>query len=360
MKSAVILPSSSYIITDQTIGDGGHAVVFLAIEVATGQHVVCKVHDVSRYAPTSKKLQRIRQEAALLSILDHPNILPIKAAFETPQTIYVITDLAMGGDLFSTLLRYNQLDELQIRAIVRQVLRAAAYIHSKGVAHRDIKPENILCGITPSVPYRIMLSDFGDSGISADSGPGRLKSAVGTKFYRPPECYGPDPSHDLSVDIWAIGMLTLQLLLGYEELPGLDTVVFRNQADIDAYLDLAFADMCSPVSDDATNFVRGCLAFDSVQRPTARQAFRHRWLQEPESDRKVFERIEEDGKASWRPQRVKFPVIEKIGPVSVGMNQETEERTPWTEQGGLQGTTSGHFTAQHQHSEFMLGDRLRL
>jgi serine/threonine protein kinase len=80
-------------------------------------------------------------------------------------------------------MRYDQLDEWVIRCIIRQVLRGLAYIHSKGVAHRDIKLENILCGITPNAPYRIMLSDFGVSGIA---GRGRLKSAVGTPFYRPP------------------------------------------------------------------------------------------------------------------------------------------------------------------------------
>ena len=96
---------------------------------------------------------------------------------------YVITELATGGDLFSLLLRYNTLDGWGIRSIVRQVLRSVAYIHSKGVAHRDIKPENILCGVTPQAPYRIMLSDFGDSGIARS---GRLKSTVGTRFYRAP------------------------------------------------------------------------------------------------------------------------------------------------------------------------------
>jgi serine/threonine protein kinase len=85
--------------------------------------------------------------------------------------------------LFSLLLRYKRLAEWAIRSIIRQVLRGVAYLHSKGVAHRDIKPENVLCGVTPQVPYRIMLADFGDSGIA---GPQRMKSTVGTRFYRPP------------------------------------------------------------------------------------------------------------------------------------------------------------------------------
>jgi hypothetical protein len=60
-----------YVVTNRTIGDGGHAVVFLTTEVETGRHVVCKVHDISRCSPTSKEVKRIRQEATLLSTLDH-------------------------------------------------------------------------------------------------------------------------------------------------------------------------------------------------------------------------------------------------------------------------------------------------
>lgn len=61
-------------VTDRTIGDGGHALVFLAIDVESGQHVVCKVHDISRFSRTSGQVRRIRQEAALLSTLDHVRI----------------------------------------------------------------------------------------------------------------------------------------------------------------------------------------------------------------------------------------------------------------------------------------------
>ncbi|KAL2128855.1 hypothetical protein VTI74DRAFT_8560 [Chaetomium olivicolor] len=355
-----------YIVSDRTIGDGGHSVVFLATEVETGEHVVCKVHDISRCSPTSKEVERIRQEATLLSTLDHPNILPIKAAFETRQTIYVITELASGGDLFSLLLRYNRLDEWGIRTIVRQILRAVAYIHSKGVAHRDIKPENILCGITPQVPYRIMLSDFGDSGIP---GRQRMKSTVGTHFYRPPECDASDRGHDLSVDIWAVGMLTLQLFLGYEELPGLDSVVFRDQNEINSYLDLIFAPLTHRglMSDAAKKFIHSCLAYNSAQRPTARQAFYHTWLQQPSSDRKMFKRLEAESALSWKPQQVKFPVIEDL--TMTTLDNGRHGCVPEVERRALQETTSSHFTRHwparadaecRQHLEGGMPERLVL
>lgn len=96
---------------------------------------------------------------------------------------YIFTELATGGDLFSLFTRYRVFEEIEIRWIIRQVLRAVVYIHSKGIAHRDIKPENILCIIAPSAAYRIALSDFGDSAVATR---GRMRSEVGTAFYRAP------------------------------------------------------------------------------------------------------------------------------------------------------------------------------
>lgn len=73
--------------------------------------------------------------------------------------------------------------ELEIRWIIHQVLRGVVYIHGKGVAHRDIKPENILCAVVPDVSYRVALSDFGDAAMVRG---GRMRSEVGTSFYRAP------------------------------------------------------------------------------------------------------------------------------------------------------------------------------
>ncbi len=109
-------------------------------------------------------------------------------------------------------------------------------------------------------------------------------------------------------------MLTLQLFLGYEELPGLDSVVFKSQGEIDSYLGLIFADLGhrGQISNAGKSFIRGCLAYDSERRPTARQAFYHGWLQGPRNDREMFRRLEADNALSWEPQRVKFPVVEDL------------------------------------------------
>lgn len=140
-------------------------------------------------------------------------------------------------------------------------------------------------------------------------------------------------------------MLTLQLFLGYEEFPGLDTVVFKNQGEIDTYLSLIFA-VLGPqglVSDAGKSFICGCLVYDSGRRPTAWQAFYHEWLQEPRPDRKMFKRLEADNAQLWKPQRVKFPVVEDFTAWSCGQSKHEEaDRQAFNE------AMSPHFMSRRQ------------
>lgn len=100
-----------------------------------------------------------------------------------PGYSYAFAELATGGDMFSLLDREEDLEELEVRWIVKQILHGIAYLHSKGVAHRDIKLENILCMVGPRVGNRIVLSDFGCCAVASR---GRMTSNVGTEVYQAP------------------------------------------------------------------------------------------------------------------------------------------------------------------------------
>lgn len=143
-------------------------------------------------------------------------------------------------------------------------------------------------------------------------------------------------------------MLALQLVLGYEEFPGLDSVVFKSQGEVDTYLGLIFAALGPKglISDPGQRFIHECLAYDSGKRPTARQAFDHSWLQEPKSDRRMFKRLESDNALSWKPQQVKFPVIEDLRTVSLGVGKH--DGTPGTGQTAGEDVVSPHFGVQEQ------------
>ncbi|KAK0646143.1 kinase-like domain-containing protein [Cercophora newfieldiana] len=159
---------------------------------------------------------------------------------------------------------------------------------------------------------------------------GRMYSSVGTSFYRAPECHTPNQEHGLSVDIWAIGMLTLQLLAGQYELPIIYETTLSSQHKIDDYIKTAFDLMSQDmsVSNDAKDFVRYCLAHDTDKRPTAVQAFKHRCFQEPKKDRKLFKSLEKEVLSTWSPRGIVLPIIEdltaKSAELSVGGQQHYE------------------------------------
>ena len=128
------------------------------------------------------------------------------------------------------------------------------------------------------------------------------------------ECRGSGDGYDLSADIWAVGVVALQLLYGYEELPGIDSGPFDNQEEVKAYVDMVFADLSARGRDSEAgkDFIRACLAYEGKMRPTALEAFHHDWLQTPEADKRMFDELEAENARSWKPQPVKLPVIEDL------------------------------------------------
>jgi len=111
-------------------------------------------------------------------------------------------------------------------------------------------------------------------------------------------------------------MLTLQLVVGLRELPGLQGLDLTSQGKIDKYLDKVFKEPCEPgklpVSDNGKDFIRGCLEYDSDLRLTAREALKHDWLREPPDDNQLFRQLQRDNVSGWKPRGIICPVIEDL------------------------------------------------
>ena len=88
----------------------------------------------------------IKSEVAILSELDHPNIVRYFGTFEDNYYIHIIMEYLKGHDLYKilSLKDYTGFDEKDMSLIIFQLLKALVFIHSKNIVHRDIKPENIL------------------------------------------------------------------------------------------------------------------------------------------------------------------------------------------------------------------------
>lgn len=161
------------------------------------------------------------------------------------------------------------------------------------------------------------------------------------------ECHTPKQGHDLAVDIWAIGMLTLQLFAGAQELPESRHMILSSQEDVDEHVEeiLGFIRRSGEISAHGEIFVRGCLVYDSEKRLTAREALRHDWLQKPDTDRKLFRRREMECVSHWSPRGVMLPVIEELEVEARAIKRATKDAMP-----AITNTISPHFNTRKQPS----------
>ena len=83
-------------------------------------------------------------EVQLLRKLDHPNIIKLYQIYETEKTIYLVTEVCEGGQLFYMVVERKMLTQAQTAMIMRQIFSAIAYLHHHNICHRDLKPENIM------------------------------------------------------------------------------------------------------------------------------------------------------------------------------------------------------------------------
>lgn len=104
---------------------------------------------------------RLKYEIDILKNLIHPNIVRLYEVFEDPSTIFLVTELCDGRELFDEIIARGRFTELEAAIVCKQLLQAIAYCHEKNVAHRDLKPENVL--IDSKAKGAIKVIDFGTS-----------------------------------------------------------------------------------------------------------------------------------------------------------------------------------------------------
>lgn len=225
------------------LGKGKFGRVYLAREREHGFICALKVLQKSELqnARVEKQVQR---EIEIQSNLRHPNVLKLYGHFYDSKRIILVLEFAGQGELYKHLRKAGRFPEAKSAQYIAQIASALRYLHRKHIIHRDIKPENILVGLYGEMK----LSDFGWS-VHAPSN--RRKTYCGTLDYLPPEMVNPgisDYSYDERIDLWALGVLTYEFLVG--EAPFEDSPVLTHRR-------IARADMKVPafVSAEAKDLI---------------------------------------------------------------------------------------------------------
>ncbi|XP_043363097.1 mitogen-activated protein kinase 15-like isoform X7 [Dermochelys coriacea] len=206
------------------LGKGAYGIVWKAIDRRTGEIVaVKKIFDAFRNRTDA---QRTFREIMLLQEFgEHPNIIKLLNVIraQNDRDIYLVFE-SMETDLHAVIKKGNLLKDIHKCYILYQLLKATKFIHSGNVIHRDQKPSNILL----DADCFVKLCDFGLARslcqIHEDQGSPALTEYVATRWYRAPEILLSSHSYTKGVDMWSIGCILGEMLLGKPLFPGTSTV----------------------------------------------------------------------------------------------------------------------------------------
>jgi len=192
------------------LGAGGMATVYLAHDLKHERDVAIKVlhPDLGAALGAERFLSEIKTTARL----QHPHILPLLDSGAADGLLYYVMPFIAGETLRARLERERQLPIDDALRIAREVADALGYAHALGVIHRDIKPENILLQ-----NGHALVADFGIALAVQSAGGARMTQtglSLGTPQYMSPEQAMGERTIDARSDIYALGAMTYEMLVG--------------------------------------------------------------------------------------------------------------------------------------------------
>lgn len=282
----------------EVIGKGSYGIVCSAVDNYTGEKVaIKKINNVFEHVSDAT---RILREIKLLRLLKHPDIVEIKHIMLPPSAkdfkdIYVVFEL-METDLHQVIKANDDLTPEHHQFFLYQMLRGMKYIHSAKVFHRDLKPKNILA----NSDCKLKICDFGLARPAFNDMPTTVfwTDYVATRWYRAPELCGSFfAKYSPAIDIWSIGCIFAEVLLGKPLFPGRNVVhqlelitdllgtpsaeviaKVRNEkarrflSNMRKKPGVSFEQHFPKADKAALDLLRKLLAFDPAERPTSEES----------------------------------------------------------------------------------------
>lgn len=257
------------------LGHGAFGKVYECLNSSTG--LLCAVKVISK-GEHSGDLEATLKEVHILSEISHPHIVEFRRAVELPEHLLIEMELMEGGSLKERL-ALGQLCDYDCALVMRQVLEAVAYLHTRDIVHRDLKPDNILFKYAGSLE-NAKLTDFGLSEKFEDRKWGQsMTGSCGTLAFMAPEQTVGLP-YARPVDLWSCAMVLFMLVAGHHPL-------LEPEDDSDMYL-LKLQNPHWEFPDDFPTFARDLFlrmaSMHAIDRYSAEEALRHPWITRQETD----------------------------------------------------------------------------
>ncbi|MEV7933998.1 serine/threonine-protein kinase [Curtobacterium sp. NPDC089185] len=245
-----------------TLGHGGMASVYRAVDEQLGREVAVKVFRIG--AVDHGERARAEAEIQTLAALRSPSLVTLydAALDDVDGDSYLVMELVPGSDL-DTRLREGPLDTTTTARVGAQVAEGLAAVHAQGIVHRDVKPANVLL---ESDGEHVKLADFGIALLRDAARVTGTGTVIGTAAYIAPEqVLGREITGQ--ADVYALGLMLLQSLTGERPFPGTAvesaTARLTRGPVIDQHLPTAWRTLLHVMT-----------AQDPAERPTAAEAAR--------------------------------------------------------------------------------------
>ncbi|KAK7407143.1 hypothetical protein VNO78_08811 [Psophocarpus tetragonolobus] len=281
-SSPVVIKALSDLEKQAVIGHGNGGTVYKVYHKKSRSFYALKVLRLNENGIGIGIRQPAALEAEILKRVNSPYIVKCHAVFDhgiciegdNGGDISFVMEYMEGGSLHDVLRQHRRLPEEVISVLAKRVLQGLKYLQSMHVVHRDIKPSNLLVNDKGEVK----IADFGVSHVVEGKFEGSDDNA-GTCAYMSPERVDPDRwsganADEFAGDVWSMGVVMLECLLGYFPLLG------PGQKPDWATLMCAICfgeklEMPEKASSQFQNFVRRCLEKDWRKRATVFELLHH-------------------------------------------------------------------------------------
>ncbi|HEY2904960.1 MAG TPA: serine/threonine-protein kinase, partial [Vicinamibacterales bacterium] len=249
---------------ERELGGGGMSRVFVAEELRLKRRVAIKV--LSPELAQGLSVDRFEREIQTVAALQQANIVGVLSAGDTDGLPFYTMPFVEGESLRAHLAR-GPLAVTEVIGVMKDVSKALAYAHQRGIVHRDIKPDNVLLSGGTAV-----VTDFGIAKAisAARTGSGgatltQIGTSIGTPAYMAPEQAAGDPDIDHRADIYSLGAMVYELLAGHALFAGRtpQRVLAAHMSETPAPITDIRADVPAPLAD----LVMRCLEKDAEKRP---------------------------------------------------------------------------------------------
>ncbi|CAJ0571475.1 unnamed protein product, partial [Mesorhabditis spiculigera] len=232
---------------------------------------------------SQKFASQAQREAAILQMVrGHVNIVHMEEMLSDSLHFYIIMELLAGQELLMRIRRLQQFTECEASGIMKQLVIAVSFLHSKRIVHRDLKPENILFE-SDDPEAKLRLVDFGFARLLPNSIEQQLKTPCYSLQYAAPEVLDIGdslPEYNEQCDLWSLGVILFTMLSGQ--------VPFRARSKTESATDImeriraaSFSfesESWKSVSSEAKELITGLLTVDPKKRLTMDKLIRHPWL----------------------------------------------------------------------------------